>query len=164
MQISIQKSKGQTFVQFKLADVISVFALMLISFVTIDTLQAQGFSQDQRRVIIQSLSDEERQKFFGMSWEDKQKFFQERAKKSGGSGGQSAIRPGGGPGGPEGRRRGRPPTLVELGDVIREPLVQTFLITGRLVASQKVILPRASKAVFGKFWSKSETVSKPVRS
>ena len=137
MGISIQKSKGQTFVQFKLADVISLFALMLISFVTIDTLQAQGFSQDQRRVIIQSLSDEERQKFFGMSREDKQKFFQERAKKSGGSGGQSAIRPGGGPGGPGGKRRGRPPTLVELGDVIREPLVQTFLITGRLVASQK---------------------------
>jgi hypothetical protein len=66
--------------------------------VTIDTVQAQGFSQDQRRAIIQSLSDEERQKFFGMSREDKQKFFQERAKKSGGSGGQSAIRPGGGPG------------------------------------------------------------------
>jgi len=61
MQISIQKSKGQTFVQFKLADVISVFALMLISFVTIDTVQAQGFSQDQRRAIIQSLSDEEQQ-------------------------------------------------------------------------------------------------------
>jgi hypothetical protein len=89
---------GQTFDQFKLAGVISVFALMLISFVAIDTLQAQGFSQDQRRAIIQSLSDEERQKFFGMSREDKQKFFQERAKKSSGSGGQSAARPGGSPG------------------------------------------------------------------
>ena len=40
---------------------ISVFALMLISFVTIDTAQAQGFSQDQRRAIIQSLSDEKQQ-------------------------------------------------------------------------------------------------------
>ena len=61
MRISIQKSKGQTFNQFKLAGVISVFSLMLISFVTIDTVQAQGFSQDQRRAIIQSLSDEEQQ-------------------------------------------------------------------------------------------------------
>ena len=33
-----------------------------------------------RRAIIRSLSDEERQKFFAMSPEDKKKFFQDRAK------------------------------------------------------------------------------------
>jgi|GEM_PF-375132 len=124
---------------------IGLAAFAAFSLTTIDTAhsQGQGMSQDQRRAIIQSLSDDERQKFFGMSQEEKQKFFQQKAnagKNTGGkSGGKaSAGRPGGGRGGPGGRRRGgRPPTLVELGDVVQEPLVQTFPITGRLIASQK---------------------------
>ena len=53
-----------------------------------------------------------------------------------GGGAPSAGRPGGGrPGGFGGRRR--PPPLVELGDVVRENLIQTVPITGRLVAKQR---------------------------
>ena len=138
MSFIIPTSKGNSFGRVKLVSVIGLVALILTGIATIDTAQAQGLSQDQRRAIIQSLSDEERQKFFGMSQEDKQKFFQAKAKASGGGASKSAGPPSGGrPGGPGGRRRGRPPTLVELGEVVREPLVQTFPITGRLVASQK---------------------------
>lgn len=119
--------------------IMSFFLLTLVSFSTLNTVQAQGLSQDQRRAIIQSLSDDERQKFFGMSREEKQKFFQAKAKSSKKSGNKSAAKPSGKgkPGGKGGRRRGRPPTLVELGEVVSEPLVQIFPIIGRLVASQK---------------------------
>ena len=119
--------------------IMSFFLLTLVSFSTLNTVQAQGLSQDQRRAIIQSLSDDERQKFFSMSREEKQKFFQAKAKSSKKSGNKSAAKPSGKgkPGGKGGRRRGRPPTLVELGEVVSEPLVQTFPIIGRLVASQK---------------------------
>ena len=149
MNFLVQKSNGKIFSHLMPICIIGLAALMLSSITAIDSVQAQGLSQDQRRAIIQSLSDEERQKFFGMSREEKQKFFQTRTKSSGGgnksadrpSGGRqgaSGGRPSGGRGGPGGRRRGgRPPTLVELADVAREPLVQTFPITGRLVASQK---------------------------
>jgi RND family efflux transporter MFP subunit len=124
---------------------LGLFAFTIIamtSFTTIAPAHAQGLSQDQRRAIIQGLSDDERQKFFGMSQEEKQKFFQAKAKggkpgeKAGGKSG-SKVSAGGPSGGKGGKRRGRPPTLVELGEVVRQPLLQTFPITGRLIASQK---------------------------
>jgi len=42
-----------------------------------------GLTREQRRAIIQNLSEEERQKFFSMSREEKQNFFRQRAKKGG---------------------------------------------------------------------------------
>jgi len=104
---------------------------------------AQRAPNPQAGAIIQSLSDDERQKFFAMSPEEKRKFIQQRLAQGGasnGSGGRGAQagpnsgggRPGGGPGG------GRfPPPLVELANVEREVLFQTIPITGRLVATQK---------------------------
>ena len=106
-----------------------------------DVANAQGPSGGDRRAIIQSLSDEEKQKFFAMSPEEKQKFFTERGKKSGGgkaaakSGG--AAKNGGGRRGRGGRGGQRPPPLVELAKVQTAPLIRIFPITGRLVPRQQ---------------------------
>ena len=124
---------------------------------------SQGGPSPEARAVIQNLSDEERQKFFALPREERRAFIQKKLAErnaGGGSapggqaaqrprggpgggqgagrpgGGQSAGRPGGGqPGGPGGRRR--PPPLVELGDVVRENLIRTVPITGRLVAKQR---------------------------
>ncbi len=125
---------------------------------------SQGGPSPEARAVIQNLSDEERQKFFALPREERRAFIQKklaeqnaggRSAPGGGQaaqrprggpgggqgagrpgGGQSAGRPGGGqPGGPGGRRR--PPPLVELGDVVRENLIRTVPITGRLVAKQR---------------------------
>lgn len=124
---------------------VGLIIFTVISFAAIDVAWSQGtgskMSQDQRRAIIQSLSPEEKQKFFGMSREDKQKFFQTKTssanKQSAGKPQAGGKAKAGGKGRRGGKRRGRPPTLVELGDVVKEPLVQTFPITGRLIATQK---------------------------
>ena len=126
---------------------------------------SQGGPSPEARAVIQNLSDEERQKFFALPREERRAFIQKklaeqnaggRSAPGGGQaaqrprggppgGGQGAGRPGGGPaagrpgggrpGGPGGRRR--PPPLVELGDVLRENLIRTVPITGRLVAKQR---------------------------
>ncbi len=132
------KTKGMSFC---IIACVGLFAFAIATLATPNTALSQGsaLSQDQRRAIIQSLSDDERQKFFGMSQEEKQKFFLAKAKSTGKPGGKagdkSAAKPSGGK--PAGGGRRGPPTLVELNDVIRQPLVQTFPITGRLIASQK---------------------------
>lgn len=112
---------------------IAVLALMIP-----DLAQAQSgpqLSQDQRRAIIQNLPEAERQKFFQMSQEEKRAFFKKRAGKVAATGGKPSGKKGGKPGGSGFGRP--PPPLVEVAEVMREPLVQTFPITGRLVASQK---------------------------
>ncbi len=125
---------------------------------------SQGGPSPEARAVIQNLSDAERQKFFALPREERRAFIQKKLAEQnagGGSapgggqtaqrprggpgGGQGAGRPGGGPaagrpgggqpGGPGGRRR--PPPLVELGDVVRENLIRTVPITGRLVAKQR---------------------------
>ncbi len=125
---------------------------------------SQGGPSPEARAVIQNLSDEERQKFFALPREERRAFIQKKLAErnaGGGSapGGQAAQRPRGGPGGgqgagrpggggpaagrPGGGRPGgfggrrRPPPLVELGDVVRENLIRTVPITGRLVAKQR---------------------------
>lgn len=105
---------------------------------------AGSMSPEQRREFFQSLTDEERGRFFSMSPEEKRKFVQSKRGGAGvQSGGQARRgppaaahggRPGGRPGGFGGRR---PATLVELGEVTREPLIKIIPITGRMVASQR---------------------------
>jgi len=99
-----------------------------------------SLSPEKRQQFIQSLTGDERSRFFAMSPEEKRKFVQSKiAGKSGNQarrgppGGATGGRPGGGR--PGGRRR--PPTLVELGEVTREPMIKIFPITGRMVASQR---------------------------
>ncbi len=134
---------------------------------SIPPAMSQGGPSPEARAVIQNLSDEERQKFFALPREERRAFIQKKlaAQNAGGGsapggqasqrpqrpqggppgGGQGAGRPGGGPaaGRPGGGRPGgfggrrRPPTLVELGDVVRENLIQTVPITGRLVAKQR---------------------------
>lgn len=87
-----------------------------------------------RRAIIRSLSDEERQKFFAMSPEEKQKFMAAKLKQKGGSQAKGGPAKGGKPGARRGRR---PPPLVVLANVVKEPLRQIFPITGRLVSGQR---------------------------
>ena len=129
---------------------------------------SQGGPSPEARAVIQNLSDEERQKFFALPFEERRTFIQKKLAErnaGGGSapgGGQASQRPQGGPGGGQGGGQGagrpgggpaagrpgggrpggfggrrRPPTLVELGDVVRENLIQTVPITGRLVAKQR---------------------------
>ncbi len=107
-------------------------AVALGSAVALPVLAQDGprLSQDQRRAIIQNLPDAERQKFFALSPEEKRAFFRKRAATAGNKSAKPGVKSGGGFNKP-------PPPLVELAEVIREPLVQTFPITGRLVANQK---------------------------
>ena len=121
-----------------------------------DTAMAQqgggpgSLSPEKRQQFFQSLTDDERSRFFAMSPEDKQKFIQRKLSgkgagqaQRGAQGGTSGGHPGGAksgaPGGgrPGGGRRRRPPTLVELGEVTSEPMIKIFPITGRMVASQR---------------------------
>lgn len=134
---------------------------------SIPPAMSQGGPSPEARAVIQNLSDEERQKFFALPREERRAFIQKKlaAQNAGGGsapgggqasqrpqrpqggpgGGQGAGRPGGGPaaGRPGGGRPGgfggrrRPPPLVELGDVLRENLIRTVPITGRLVAKQR---------------------------
>ncbi len=117
-----------------------------LSFMSPNQALAQGGPSPEARAIIQSLSEEERQKFFSMSREDKRAFIQSKLKEKGGDTakssssnqtGASSNRGGGGNSGQSGNRRRRPPPLVELTSVVKEPLVQVFPITGRLVANQR---------------------------
>ena len=165
MQFTVQESEGNSFGQLKLVSVIGLLAFMLTGFATLHTAQAQGLSQDQRRAIIQSLSDEERQKFFGMSQEDKRKFFQSKAKAAGGAGNNSAGRPV--------RPVAVPVAALEAlvadaGEAARRPWLNSAKSSVNLwcklsrspVASwpvKKALLPHALKAASGKFWSKSAT-------
>ncbi len=105
----------------------------------------QGGPSSEARAVIQSLSEEDRQKFFSMSREEKRAFIQSKLKEKGGDtakstgdrqSGASGNRGGGGNSSGSGNRR-RPPPLVELTSVVKEPLVQVFPITGRLVANQR---------------------------
>ena len=119
-----------------------------------NTAFAQGPSPEGRAVV-QSLSDEERQKFFAMPPEEKRAFIQKKlAEKSGGAsaakgkarggaakGGKGGFKGKGGFGG-RGKGKGKggrrfPPPLIELAQVTREALVQTYTVTGRLVASNR---------------------------
>ncbi len=132
---------------------------------SIPPAMSQGGPSPEARAVIQNLSDEERQKFFALPREERRAFIQKKlaAQNAGGrsapGGGQASQRPQGGPGGGQGAGRPgggapaagrpgggppggfggrrRPPTLVELGDVVRENLIQTVPITGRLVAKQR---------------------------
>ncbi|NQV57741.1 MAG: efflux RND transporter periplasmic adaptor subunit, partial [Rhodospirillales bacterium] len=91
-----------------------------------------AMSPDQRRAFFQSLSEEERSEFFSMSPEEKSKFIQSRAKQAGTKGSPAGGKPPAANG-----RRGPPPTLVQLGEVTREPMIKIFPITGRVVAIQR---------------------------
>lgn len=96
-----------------------------------------SLSPEQRQQFFQSLTDDERSRFFAMSPEEKQKFIQSKmggkgagqARRGPPAGGASNARPGGG--------QRQPPTLVELGEVTTEAMIKFFPITGRMVASQR---------------------------
>jgi len=131
----------------------SIAGLLVLTALSLPVVaHAQGGpgGNPERRAIIQSLSEEERQKFFAMSREEKRAFMQEQLKKKAAASGSApkpaaqgtspqraqGARPGGNrPGGGRGGRR--PPPLVELADVTKEPLIQIIPITGRIVSSQK---------------------------
>jgi RND family efflux transporter MFP subunit len=107
-----------------------------------------SLSPEKRQQFFQSLTDDERSRFFTMSPEDKQKFVQSKLggksagpARRGAPGGATGGRPGSAKGGPPGGGRPggsrRPPTLVELGEVTSEPMIKIYPITGRMVASQR---------------------------
>ena len=128
-------------ISIRAISIIGFAAFFVLNLTTISPGRAQELDTDQRRAIIQGLSEKERQDFFGLSQEEKQKFFQTKSQNSNGLAGApnstvpasdaAKINPG------SKKRSGRPPTLVELGNVVRQPLIKTFPITGRLIASQK---------------------------
>ncbi|MDA0239328.1 MAG: efflux RND transporter periplasmic adaptor subunit [Proteobacteria bacterium] len=126
-----------------LAASLSVGVLLSPNVLSMGNAFAQG-PNPEARAVIQSLSPEERQKFFELSTEDRRAFIQKklaedgRAQTKGGAPG-SANAGSGGKGkfsgkGKKGGKGGRRPPAVELGSVVREELVQTFPITGRLIA------------------------------
>jgi len=134
-----------------------IFALGALIFTGTAVAQQGGgpgsLSPEQRQEFFQSLTDKERTRFFAMNPEEKRKFVHSKlaSKKAGPGGAQGTSRGSGqarrGPpssvrGGPPGGGRrggfgGRPPTLVELGYVTREPLIKIVPITGRMVSSQR---------------------------
>lgn len=134
-----------------LAGTVAFGLLLAPGLLTTGSAFAQGPSPEARAVI-QSLSPEERQKFFELSREDRGTFIQKRLQSASGnaqSQSNSATAPPSRPSGAKssarakskfsgkgkrGGKRGRPPSRVELGSVVREELVQTFPITGRLIA------------------------------
>jgi RND family efflux transporter MFP subunit len=121
--------------------------------------RAQGvgeLSPEQRAAFFQSLTPNERQIFFTLSPEEKQKFIAEKLKAAPKGSAQASTPPSGTPqsgrpqssgsqggrppgGTPGGGFRG-PPTLVELAKVERERLVQYFPVTGRVVARQHGVI------------------------
>lgn len=128
---------------------LAVVILIALSLPGISPVLAQGPSPEARAVI-QSLSDEDRQKLFSLPREERrvfiQKILQERnsgspattskASKKSKGGFKGGFGGGKGKGKGKGRRR-FPPPLVQLAQVTRETMVQIYPITGRLVASNK---------------------------
>ena len=121
---------------------------------------AQGGPSPEARSVIQSLSPEERQKFFALSPEERRAFIQKKLAEKGGTqaqGGPPSGKAGGGKDGFSGKRGGgkggfsgkrgrggkgkrgrfRRPPAVELATIGRERLIQTYPITGRMVAANK---------------------------
>lgn len=142
---------------------IGVLVFVTYNFLPVVIAQSQSLSQDQRRSIIKNLSEDGRQIFSDMTQEEKKTFLKKEFKslenKSSGKIKRStsttplkdsadASKK------PRGKRRGAAPTLVELGEVVRQPLIQIFPITGRLIASQKGIIAAritgSIKAIFVK--------------
>jgi len=120
------------FSRIRCAAIYGFVALGALALADIALAQQGGpgsLSPEKRQQFFQSLTDDERSRFFAMSPEDKQKFI--KSKLGGKSAGQARRGP------PGGGKRRRPPTLVELGEVTSEPMIKIVPITGRMVAIQR---------------------------